>query len=144
MPTFISRSVVETERFGQQLGQDACEGTIFALEGDLGAGKTALIRGLVRGVGAESRVHSPTYSLINLYPSGRVPVAHLDLYRLQSPEEIVAAGLEEYLGGREGIVAVEWASRWEFPSIMANRVRRIRLRMVDENVREIDYDDPRS
>ena len=85
---------------------------VIALEGDLGAGKTQFARGLARGVGFEGRVQSPSFGLINIYEGGRLPMYHMDLYRLETPEEIVGAGLDEYLMGVDGVVAVEWANRW--------------------------------
>ena len=141
MPVFVSNSIEETEAFGVRAASAASPGHIFALRGDLGAGKTAFVRGLGRGLGLESRVHSPTYSLINIYSGGRVPLYHLDLYRLDSPDQVLHAGLEEYLSGAEGIAVVEWAERWEFPGVAAARIHRFHFRTVGENIREIDYDD---
>ena len=141
MPVLISNSIEETERFGVQVGTRLCRGDILALSGDLGAGKTALVRGLARGLGVESRVHSPTYSLINIYTGGRTVLYHLDLYRLDSADQVLHAGLEEYLSGKDGVAVVEWAERWEFPGIATARIRRIHLSPIGENIREIVYDD---
>ena len=104
MATFISHSPAETDALGETWGRAAERGLVIGLSGDLGAGKTQLVKGLARGLGITARVHSPTFALVNIYAGGRLPLFHLDLYRLETPEQIIAAGLEEYLqpGGRYG------------------------------------------
>ncbi len=101
---------------GEQWGRDAAPGLLIGLSGDLGAGKTQLVKGLARGLGIASRIHSPTFALINIHEGGRMPLFHLDLYRLDTRDQIVAAGLEEYLsrGQRsgQGLTVVEWAEKW--------------------------------
>ncbi len=93
----ISRSPRETESLGEQWGREARRGWVIALSGDLGAGKTQLVRGLARGLGVTARVHSPTFTLVNEYGGGRLRLFHLDLYRLETAEQIRGAGLEEFL-----------------------------------------------
>ena len=93
MVTSISNSAVETESIGEAWGREAQSGWIFGLTGDLGAGKTQLAKGIARGLGINARVHSPTFTLVNEYRGGRLPVFHLDLYRLETPEQVVSAGL---------------------------------------------------
>ena len=97
MATFISHSAAETEAFGERFGQAVRSGWVLGLSGDLGAGKTQWVRGLARGLGIRSGVHSPTFSLINVYEGGRLKLFHIDLYRLETVDQILAAGLEEYL-----------------------------------------------
>src|ERR1700751_4440395 len=97
MATRISHSPAETEALGEAWGRAAHIGLVIGLCGDLGAGKTQLVKGLARGLGITARVHSPTFTLVNFYPGGRLALAHLDLYRLAAREQIIAAGLEEYL-----------------------------------------------
>jgi tRNA threonylcarbamoyladenosine biosynthesis protein TsaE len=87
----------------------------------LGAGKTQLVKGLARGLGVAERVRSPTFALVNIYESGRLPLFHLDLYRLETREQIAAAGLEEYLQPA-GVTVVEWAERWLEVSSLESRV----------------------
>lgn len=106
-----TRDVAETRNIGCIIGQLAVSGTLIALFGDLGSGKTALIQGLARGmeVDPDYYITSPTFTLINEYP-GRLPLYHVDLYRLDGIDEIEALGLEETLAA-SGVTAVEWAER---------------------------------
>src|ERR1700690_446782 len=97
MAKFISHSPAETQSLGESWGRAAERGSVIALSGDLGAGKTELVKGIARGLGATARVHSPTFTLVNEYSGGRWRLFHLDLYRLEQPGQIVAAGLEEFL-----------------------------------------------
>jgi len=112
MATLISHSPAETEALGEQWGRDAQYGLVIALSGDLGAGKTQLVRGLARGLGVTTRVHSPTFTLVNEYNGGRLKLFHLDLYRLETPEQIHSAGIEEFLQP-DGVAVIEWAERLE-------------------------------
>ena len=105
---FITNSPEETEKVGQALGNVLRPGTILAYEGDLGAGKTAFTRGLARGLGAKEQVTSPTYTIVNEYLSGRMPLFHFDMYRLHSSDDLWDIGWEDYLE-RGGICAVEWS-----------------------------------
>ena len=105
---FITNSPQETERVGAALGAALQPGSILAYEGDLGAGKTAFTRGLARGLGATEQVTSPTYTIVNEYLSGRVPLFHFDMYRLHSADDLWDIGWEDYLE-RGGICAVEWS-----------------------------------
>lgn len=114
MEGFILEQVVEGEQATMQLGQWLASllkaGDVVALYGELGAGKTCLVRGLAKGLTiAEGQVASPSYSLINEYP-GPLPLFHLDCYRLHLDEEIEELGLEEYFDGL-GITVIEWAER---------------------------------
>ena len=104
----ITNSPEETERVGMALGAVLTPGTILAYEGDLGAGKTAFTRGLARGLGANEQVTSPTYTIVNEYLSGRLPLFHFDMYRLASAEDLWDIGWEDYLE-RGGVCAVEWS-----------------------------------
>ena len=99
----ISHSPAETEALGEKLGRAAQHGFVFALSGELGAGKTQLVKGIARGLGVTARVHSPTFTLVNEYGGGRLKLFHLDLYRLETPAQILSAGIEEFLSaGRRG------------------------------------------
>ena len=97
MATYISHSPADTEALGEQWGRAAQSGLVLALSGDLGAGKTQLVKGLARGLGAAARVQSPTFTLVNEYAGGRLRLFHLDLYRLETPAQIESAGVVEFL-----------------------------------------------
>ena len=103
-----SRSVEETEQLGQALAEHLGPGAVVAFTGDLGAGKTAFVRGLARGLGIPDRVTSPTFTIVNEYEGGRLPLFHFDMYRLASSEELFDIGWEDYLA-RGGVCAVEWS-----------------------------------
>ena len=105
---FITHSPEETELLGQRLGETLSGGEIIAYQGGLGAGKTAFTRGLARGLGISMRVTSPTYTIVNEYTGGRLPLFHFDMYRLASAEELFDIGWEDYLA-RDGVCAVEWS-----------------------------------
>src|SRR6266496_6280987 len=112
MATVISHSPAETESFGEQWGRAAEPGWIIGLSGDLGTGKTQLVKGIARGLGITAPVLSPTFTLVHEYPGGRLPLAHLDFYRLDTRAEIIHAGLEPYLLKPAGLTVVEWIDRW--------------------------------
>ena len=105
---FYSHSPQETEKIGQALAQKLTPGTVIAYEGDLGTGKTAFTRGLAKGLGASDPVTSPTYTIVNEYLSGRLPLFHFDMYRLGSADDLFDIGWEDYLE-RGGVCAVEWS-----------------------------------
>lgn len=105
---YITTSPEETEQLGEKLAQKLRPGTVIAFRGDLGAGKTAFTRGLARGLGAGDRVTSPTYTIVNEYLSGRMPLFHFDMYRLESEDDLFDIGWEDYLE-RGGVCAVEWS-----------------------------------
>jgi tRNA threonylcarbamoyladenosine biosynthesis protein TsaE len=107
----LSRSEAETMAAGERLAADLSAGDVLLLYGDLGAGKTAFVRGLARGLGAPpDEVSSPTFTLVQEYHGGRLTLYHVDLYRL-APSEIEDLGLDELIAG-EGVTAIEWAERW--------------------------------
>ena len=105
---FITYSPAETERIGEALGKEISPGTVLAYRGDLGAGKTAFTRGLARGLGCTEPVTSPTYTIVNEYLSGRIPLFHFDMYRLRSSDDLWDIGWEDYLE-RGGVCSVEWS-----------------------------------
>ena len=109
---FLTNSPAETEAVGIALGKVLQPGTILAYKGDLGAGKTAFTRGLARGLGCDDMVTSPTYTIVNEYLSGRLPLFHFDMYRLASSDDLWDIGWEDYLE-RDGVCAVEWSENVE-------------------------------
>ena len=123
-----TKSPAETEALGERLGAIVPAGTVIAYTGDLGAGKTAFTRGLARGLGIKERVTSPTFTIVNEYEGGRLPLFHFDLYRLGSSEELWEIGWEEYLD-RGGVCAVEWSERCE--DALEEPIVRVDLRRGD-------------
>ena len=109
---FITHSPEETEKIGAALGNALSAGAVIAYTGDLGAGKTAFTRGLARGLGYREPVTSPTYTIVNEYLGGRLPLFHFDMYRLASADDLWDIGWEDYLE-RGGICAVEWSENVE-------------------------------
>ena len=105
---YITHSPEETEAVGAALGKILTPGTVIAYKGDLGAGKTAFTRGLSKGLGCGETVTSPTYTIVNEYLSGRMPLFHFDMYRLSSSDDLWDIGWEDYLD-RGGVCAVEWS-----------------------------------
>jgi tRNA threonylcarbamoyladenosine biosynthesis protein TsaE len=143
MAAFISHGPAETESLGERWGRAAEHGLVIGLSGDLGAGKTQLVKGLARGLGIPARVHSPTFTLVNEYGGGRLRLFHLDLYRLETRGQMVSAGLEEFLQP-DGVTVIEWAERI---SGLGSRVpesgtfRRVQIEILSETERQIIYDD---
>lgn len=105
---YHTNSPEQTEAVAQNIAQQLKPGMVIAYEGDLGAGKTAFTRGLAKGLGAADRVTSPTFTIVNEYLSGRLPLFHFDMYRLGSADELWDIGWEDYLL-RGGVCAVEWS-----------------------------------
>ena len=148
MATFISHSPAETESLGETWGREAQAGWVIGLDGDLGAGKTQLVKGLARGLDVTERVHSPTFALVNEYTTGRLPLYHLDLYRLETREQIRAAGLEEFLRP-DGVTVIEWFEKMldsghPAPQKLAPRLRKVSIETVSETERRITYEDSRA
>jgi tRNA threonylcarbamoyladenosine biosynthesis protein TsaE len=142
MATFISHSPSETESLGENFGRTAQSGFVFALSGELGAGKTQFVKGFARGLGISARVHSPTFTLVNEYGVGRLKLFHLDLYRLETREQILSAGIEEFLQP-DGVAVIEWAERlgdgsWKME---VGKIRNVKIAILSETEREIIYDD---
>ncbi len=109
---YSTNSPAETEAVGEKLAKVLQPGTVIAYRGDLGAGKTAFTRGLARGLGYRDAVTSPTYTIVNEYLGGRLPLFHFDMYRLRSAEDLWDIGWEDYLD-RGGVCAVEWSENVE-------------------------------
>ena len=109
---YLTHSPEETEAIAEDLAEKLHAGTVIAFRGNLGTGKTAFTRGLAKGLGIKESVTSPTYTIVNEYLSGRMPLFHFDMYRLGSSDELFDIGWEDYLD-RNGICAVEWSENVE-------------------------------
>ena len=121
-----------------QLAEELRPGDVILLEGPLGAGKSELTRGIAKGLGVTETVTSPSFTILNVYESGRCPLYHFDWYRLESADELYELGLDEYLGG-DGIAVVEWAERC--PEALPEKTIRIRLETTGEESRRIESED---
>ena len=118
---FVTHSREETEALGARLASALTKGAVVAFTGDLGAGKTAFVSAMARALGVEERVTSPTFTIVNEYEGGRLPLFHFDMYRLDSADELFHIGWEDYLA-RGGVCAVEWSENVE-EAIEADAVR---------------------
>ena len=107
---------------------------MLALDGDLGAGKTHFVKGIAAGLGCDGDVTSPTFTLVHEYTGGRLPLFHFDFYRLESEDETLRLGLDDYLGSG-GVLVIEWAGK--FSALLPRGTRRFRLRAGDGDIREI-------
>lgn len=139
MQTYISRSEAETEQIGEQFAKSLADGTVVAMYGDLGAGKTAFVRGMARGMGLECRVSSPTFTIVNEYIGSR-ELIHFDMYRLESADELFDIGWEDYLG-RGAVCAVEWSEKVE-DAFFGDEIV-LRIEKLSDSERRISISDGR-
>ena len=130
---YETHSPEETEQIGALLAKKLTPGTVIAFEGDLGAGKTAFTRGLAKGLGCTEQVSSPTYTIVNEYISGKMPLFHFDMYRLRCADDLFDIGWEDYME-RGGVCAVEWSEN--VADAMENPIR-VCISKVGENSRTI-------
>ena len=137
---FISHSPAETAALGERWGRRAHRGCVIAVSGELGAGKTQFVKGLARGLEVSGRVHSPTFTLVNEYSGGRLKLFHLDLYRLETREQILSAGIEELLQPA-GVSVIEWAERIHDLPFAICDLKQVRIEIVSETERSIIHDD---
>ena len=133
MMQYTTNSPAETEAIGAALGKILPAGTVIAYRGDLGAGKTAFTRGLAKGLGSAEPVTSPTYTIVNEYLSGRMPLFHFDMYRLTSADDLFDIGWEDYLE-RGGVCAVEWSEN--VAEAMEGAIR-VRIEKTGDETRKI-------
>ena len=137
--TFHSKTPAETQTIGEQIGRQLRQGDLVALIGDLGTGKTCLTQGIARGIGVYSNqiVNSPSYTLINEY-DGKIPIYHIDLYRIQNHDELLDLGLDEYMEGN-GICIIEWAEKLGSLQIPHTKIQ---ITWLSEMTREIEIQIP--
>ena len=132
---FISKSVEETIAAGTRCGRAARQGDVFALAGDLGAGKTQFVKGFVAGVESNADVTSPTFVLVHEYGDGRLPIYHFDFYRIENREALLRLGFDDYVFG-DGVSLIEWADRYR--DVIPPNAQWLSFQMRGENVREIE------
>ena len=130
----ITNSAAETRELGTRLAGELKAGDVILLEGELGAGKSELARGIAKGLGVTETVTSPSFTILNVYESGKIPLYHFDWYRLESAEELFELGMDEYLGG-DGIALVEWPEIC--PEAVPEDYLRIRIEATGENERRL-------
>ena len=138
---YRSNSPGETEALGAALAKLLWPGAVVAFTGDLGAGKTAFVRGMAQGLGVAGRVTSPTFTIVNEYEGGRLPLFHFDLYRIDSYDDLYAIGFLDYLD-RGGIIAAEWSENiegleQELAGDSSRTIMKIRIEKTGENERRI-------
>lgn len=132
-----SCSAQETRAIGRKLAEHLKAGDVVLLEGDLGAGKSEMARGIARGLGIQGAVPSPSFTILNAYDEGRTPLYHFDWYRIEDANEIYEMGMEEQLGG-DGIALIEWSTKAE--ECVPQKHMKITLKPLDENTREITFE----
>lgn len=130
----IAKTAEEMEELGRRAGEEATVGTVVALVGGLGAGKTRWTKGFVAGVGSAAEVTSPTFGLMHEYADGRMPVFHLDFYRLESADELTALGWDEILE-EEGVVVAEWADK--YPEMLPAGTKWLEIRIHPDGSRSL-------
>lgn len=131
---FISNSVAETIAAGRTYGRNAAKGDVYALTGDLGAGKTQFVKGFVAGLDSSAEVTSPTFVLMHEYEDGRLPVYHFDFYRLDNREAVLRIGFDDYVFG-EGVSLIEWADR--YADLIPQEAKWLSFELKGENTRVI-------
>ncbi len=136
MATFISNSPAETEAIGRQVAENIGVGSVLALKGELGSGKTLFVKGIVAGLGSGADVTSPTFTILHEYRRGRLPVYHFDLFRVENPQALARLGLDDYFFG-DGISVIEWADR--FPEFVPEQARWIFFEIKSETQRAITF-----
>jgi len=133
----ISHSLEETQQLAARLGELARAGDLVCLQGELGAGKTSFVQGVGRGLGIADSIHSPTFILANEHRGGRLPLYHIDLYRVESVDEAIGFGLDDYLAG-DGVVVIEWAEK--IRDALPRERLWITFQHIGENERQITFD----
>jgi tRNA threonylcarbamoyladenosine biosynthesis protein TsaE len=131
---FISNNAEETIAAGRKYAESAARGDIFALIGDLGAGKTQFVKGVAAGLGSKAEVTSPTFVLVHHYEDGRLPVYHFDFYRIESSNAILRLGFDDYIFG-DGVSVIEWADR--YPELIPKEARWLSFELKGEQSRVI-------
>jgi len=139
--TFISSSPAETEAIGTQLAEDLDAGSVLALKGELGSGKTILTKGLVTGLGSTAAATSPTFAIVHEYQGGRLPIYHFDFFRLENRESADRLGFDDYFFS-DGVCVIEWANR--FPDLVPAHARWIFFDIKSECGRTITLLDYRN
>ena len=134
----VTINTEETRALGAQIAAAAKSGDCFVLEGDLGAGKTEFVRGFVSSISPSAMVKSPSFSILNIYETGRFPVYHFDFYRLSGAVELFEIGFDEYISG-PGVCLIEWGTM--FPEVLPQGAKIIKFRDIGVVGREIEMEE---
>ena len=137
MATLISSSSAETEAIGRRFARESGVGSVLALQGELGSGKTVFTKGLVAGIGSTAAVFSPTFTIVHEYRGGRLPVYHFDLFRVENGRSLERLGLDDYFFG-DGVSVIEWADR--FPKFIPEHARWILFEIKSQDQRAITFE----
>ena len=127
---FLTQSAEETFAVGEKIGKNAAPGLVIAFYGDLGAGKTVMTKGIARGLGIQGMITSPTFTILQTAEDGRLPLHHLDVYRIEDPDEMEEIGLDDCIYGG-GVTVIEWAERIE--ELLPKETVRITIERTTEN-----------
>ena len=141
MATFTSNNPADTQAIGRQVATNLDAGSVLALTGELGSGKTLFTKGLVAGLGSSAAVTSPTFTIVHEYEGGRLAVYHFDFFRLENRESVARLGLEDYLFA-DGVSVIEWADR--FPDLLPEQTRWISFEIKSETQRTITFPNHRN
>lgn len=133
----MTHSPAETRALGEKLAHLLLPGDVLLLWGDLGAGKSELTRGIAKGLGVTGPISSPSFTIMNVYDDGRIPLYHFDWYRLQSSEELYEMGMDEYLGG-DGVAVIEWPG--QCPDAIPEKYLSITIEPQEDETRRILFD----
>lgn len=133
----MTHSPTETRALGEKLAHLLLPGDVLLLWGDLGAGKSELTRGIAKGLGVTGPISSPSFTIMNVYDDGRIPLYHFDWYRLQSSEELYEMGMDEYLGG-DGVAVIEWPG--QCPDAIPEKYLSITIEPQEDETRRILFD----
>ena len=136
MATFISNGPVDTEAIGRRFAEHIHAGSVLALQGDLGSGKTLFVKGLVAGLGSSVNVTSPTFTILHEYRGGRLPVYHFDFFRVEDRQSVARLGLDDYFYG-DGVSVIEWADR--FPEFIPEQAQWVLFEIKSETQRAITF-----
>jgi tRNA threonylcarbamoyladenosine biosynthesis protein TsaE len=135
---FISNSPAETEAVGRRVAEQVGSGSVLALQGELGSGKTQFTKGFVAATGSNAAVSSPTFTIVHEYQDGRLPVYHFDFFRVENRQSLERLGLDDYFFG-DGVSVIEWADR--FPEFIPQQARWILFEIKSENERAITFEE---
>lgn len=137
---FRSNSIEETHKIGDLLAHNTQKGDIYVLDGELGCGKTELVRGFVKSITKYTTVRSPTFSIVNIYETPIYLIYHFDFYRISDPSELYEIGFEEYVLSGKGVSFIEWGTM--FPSVLPSEIKLIKFKDLGNSSREISCEFP--